>query len=71
VWGLRETARAVSVAGKAGNGRENLITIFILIIFYLVSNENGKVKNRRSVKFGIKTDKSEQKCLDINQQMII
>jgi hypothetical protein len=45
VWGLRETARAVSVAGKAGNGRENLITIFILIIFYLVSNENGKVKN--------------------------
>jgi hypothetical protein len=65
VWGLRETARAVSVAGKAGNGRENLITIFILIIFYLVSNENGKVKNRRSVKFGL------LKWINLNKNILI
>jgi hypothetical protein len=65
VWGLRETARAVSVAGKAGNGRENLITIFILIIFYLVSNENGKVKNRRSVNFGL------LKRINLNKNILI
>jgi hypothetical protein len=46
VWGLRETARAVSVAGKAGNGRENLITIFILIIFYLVKTEKLEIDCR-------------------------
>jgi hypothetical protein len=50
--------------------RENSITIFTRISFYSVDNENRKVKNRtRSTKSGAsKTDKPEQKCLDIDRR---
>jgi hypothetical protein len=56
-----------------GNSRENPLTIFARINFYSVGNGNGKVRNRiRSVKFGpSKKDKSEQKCLGIDRQMVI
>jgi hypothetical protein len=54
---------------KGENGRKNSLTIFARISFYSVGNGNGKVRNRiRSVKSGpSKTDKSEQKCLDIDR----
>jgi hypothetical protein len=55
------------------NVRENSLTIFDRISFYSVGNGNGKVRNGiRSVKSGpSKTDKSEQKYLGIDRQMII
>jgi hypothetical protein len=56
-----------------GNGRENPLSIFTHISFYSVDNRNGKVRNGiQSIKSGLsKSDKSEQKCLGIDQQMVI
>jgi hypothetical protein len=61
------------ILAKGENGQENSLTIFARISFYLVSNENGKVRNEiRTVKFGpSKMDKSEQKCIGIDRQMVI
>jgi hypothetical protein len=52
---------------------ENPLTIFARISFYLVGNENGKVRNGIwSVKSGpSKTDKSKQKYIGIDRQMVI
>jgi hypothetical protein len=59
--------------GKGENGWENALIIFAHISCYSVGNGNGKVRNRIwSVKSGpSKTDKSEQKYLSIDRQMVI
>jgi hypothetical protein len=52
---------------------KNPLSIFTYISFYSLGNENRKVKNGiLSVKFDpSKTDKSEQKYLDIDRQTVI
>jgi hypothetical protein len=58
---------------KGESGRKNSVIIFIYISFYSISNRNEKVENGTwSAKFGqSKMDKSKQKCLAIDRQMVI
>jgi hypothetical protein len=58
---------------KGENGQKNPLTIFTCISFYSVGNRIRKVRNGIwSAKSGLsKTDKSEQKCLSIDQQTVI
>jgi hypothetical protein len=76
MWGLHRPSPVYWFCGpgsKDENGRENPLTIFARISFYSVGNGNGKVRNGiQSVKSSTsKTDKTEQKCLGIDGQMVI